>query len=730
MRPLPSFALLLLSLLFLAGCTPVPSAEPTLTATQAAPQALAAPPTLAPSATASQAATITSWVRPTRTPRYTLVPAMAGRTVVALATVRTPSPSLTPTVTPAPTNTALPTLAVSWPATTPVFVGTPIPVIPQVIGTQTFSRLAQVAQWGRGTIRGLAFTPDGSGFVVGSAYGLAIYSAGDPAAPPRWAPFETPILYESLYFSQDGHYLLLEGQTKHFVAYPNISPADLPAGTQFLRTSERNNYGTGFISSPDGTRKFTSRSAYLDDWFIEISDRKLYDSDTDLLLYEFTDPTMYAEFWDYNEPLGCDVRAFSMCGNVYDPIAYQPYRVGFSPAMDTLAVLYRPAGLGSPNSFSLLLVYRLSDGALLTTIGSRQQPVETFAYAPDGHSLLVGYTEGSIEIVDTQRFASSFTAWHFNAPLLNLEYSADGQFVILQRPGLVEARQATSGALLGRYLASAYALSPTENLLAIGQEDGTLRLEDLEHNQTLYRLQAHSDEIYALAFSPDGQYLTSSGQDCAISQWEAHNGTFLMHFDKNITDAYPEFNRASRIFIYHMEYVPGASQMIGFGSWGRVASWDTNSGATRYLIEPDPLEYYSGMTTINPHFLEFFGVDLAGGRFFINNSAYNLSTGEDLGQYQQPGNLAPNCFQAGPLTPDGQLLFTLGYTSYGQNYGGRAGQVCILDPQDLRLLQSLTVIPPEVAGALETAWVYLSPSGDQLLVSSRDGVVFVYQVIP
>ena len=173
-----------------------------------------------------------------------------------------------------------------------------------------------------------------------------------------------------------------------------------------------------------------------------------------------------------------------------------------------------------------------------------------------------------------------------------------------------------------------------------------------------------------------------------------------------------------------MIYVPGTDILLGYGSWARVVSWNVNSGATQYMIEPEPLDYYQGMITLNPHFPEFYGVNVEKQEFYIDYTTYEIETGEKTGEFTSPANLPEGCAATGPTSQDGNLLFTKGY-------GSRAGQICVLDAENYRLLQNINVISQGSADyPANIEWLYMSPNKDQIIVSLFGGVLYVYQVIP
>jgi WD40 repeat protein len=384
--------------------------------------------------------------------------------------------------------------------------------------------------------------------------------------------------------------------------------------------------------------------------------------------------------------------------------------------------LYRAPNLWESPRFSTLRVYDGATGELQNLIGSFADPVETFAYAPDGRTLAVAFADGTLRLWDLAADKVVFSAQHFNHYAFDVDYSADGDYLLLQTPDELIVRRTSDGALRGRYAAETFATSPVENVAALAA-GGELRLLDLATGNYLTSWAAHAGGVSSLAFSPDGALLVSAGLDCVIREWAAETGEFVHNFAENWTDAYGEGDwTLSRIFIDALQFIPGTDTLLGYGSWSRVVGWDTNSGATEYFIEPEPLEYYSGMQTLNPHFPEFFGIDQAAGAFYVDNAAYAVEDGAFLGQAELPENLPAGCAPAGPLTADGLVRFTRGYDAH-------AGQVCVLNAQTLALQATITVIPPEaVDSAPSLGWLYLSPDGGQLAVTVGGESVYIYQL--
>jgi WD40 repeat protein len=63
------------------------------------------------------------------------------------------------------------------------------------------------------------------------------------------------------------------------------------------------------------------------------------------------------------------------------------------------------------------------------------------------------------------------------------------------------------------------ALSPDGEVLAVGYQDSTVRLWNMESGEQLIVLEGHEGRVVSLAFSPDGTLLASGGADGTVRLW-------------------------------------------------------------------------------------------------------------------------------------------------------------------------------------------------------------------
>lgn len=140
----------------------------------------------------------------------------------------------------------------------------------------------------------------------------------------------------------------------------------------------------------------------------------------------------------------------------------------------------------------------------------------SLAFSPDGKYLAIS-TRPRLEVVELATFTTVFSVKATGgARFAGVSYSPDGSTlavadafdhnVLLLNPA-DGSLKATLGPTHGAD--DVIAFSPTEPLLAAGDEDGQISIFDTLSGQLARSWQAHSDWINGLAFSPDGGMLAS-----------------------------------------------------------------------------------------------------------------------------------------------------------------------------------------------------------------------------
>ncbi|MGB1285858.1 MAG: NB-ARC domain-containing protein [Aggregatilineales bacterium] len=77
----------------------------------------------------------------------------------------------------------------------------------------------------------------------------------------------------------------------------------------------------------------------------------------------------------------------------------------------------------------------------------------------------------------------------------------------------------------------AVAFSPDGQTALSGSDDKTLRLWEVGAGSELRRFEGHTDQVTAVAFSPDGQTILSGSSDKTLRLWDVGSGTELRRFE-------------------------------------------------------------------------------------------------------------------------------------------------------------------------------------------------------
>jgi WD40 repeat protein len=63
-----------------------------------------------------------------------------------------------------------------------------------------------------------------------------------------------------------------------------------------------------------------------------------------------------------------------------------------------------------------------------------------------------------------------------------------------------------------------------------GGERHTAKIWDVETGQVLKTLEGHGGDIHAVAFSPDGRWVTAGGEGSTVRVWDSHTGDLVRSF--------------------------------------------------------------------------------------------------------------------------------------------------------------------------------------------------------
>jgi WD40 repeat protein len=237
------------------------------------------------------------------------------------------------------------------------------------------------------------------------------------------------------------------------------------------------------------------------------------------------------------------------------------------------------------------------------------------------------------------------------------------------------------------------AFSPDGKMLASGSEDNTIILWDIATGQPIALLDGHTGRVWSVAFSPDGKILTSGSEDTTIILWDVATHQQL----SQLTD--------HRSAIYSVAFSPNGKILASGSKDGSILLWDvkTSTLINRFF----PRDGY--LDSVNSVAFSPDGRVLASGCQDTTIILWNVEGGQPIG--------APLAGHEGGVesvifSPDGHLLAS---ASEDKN-------VILWDVTTHALLDRFTGHEDEVLS------VAFSPDSQVLASGSKDNTIILWDV--
>ncbi|MGG6269376.1 AAA-like domain-containing protein [Leptolyngbya sp. AN03gr2] len=149
--------------------------------------------------------------------------------------------------------------------------------------------------------------------------------------------------------------------------------------------------------------------------------------------------------------------------------------------------------------------------------------IETLAYSPVEGNLVTGGQDKQLRLWDAE--GKLIRAWSaHDAPVQKVVFSSDGLRIASSAlDGAVKLWQASTGELIAPLVGhggEVRAIAISKSMIATGSLDRTIKLWKLD-GTPLKTLEGHQDQIYSIAFSPDGTQFASASLDKTIKLWSA-----------------------------------------------------------------------------------------------------------------------------------------------------------------------------------------------------------------
>jgi WD40 repeat protein/transcriptional regulator with XRE-family HTH domain len=212
---------------------------------------------------------------------------------------------------------------------------------------------------------------------------------------------------------------------------------------------------------------------------------------------------------------GVNFQNVTFAKSIFSEVFSIAMSVDLSPAGQMMAV---------GDSIGNIYLWNLTTTQLLATFEGHIGWVWSVAFSPDGTLLASGSTDSSVRVWDVQSGQCLQVLTDHTGSVRSVSFSPDGQqFASGSEDKTVRLwnLQGQCLCVLKGHTQSVYSVhfAPDQQTLASSSNDATIRIWDVSNGNCLSILQGHTNGVQCVRYSPDGQLLASGCRDGAIRLW-------------------------------------------------------------------------------------------------------------------------------------------------------------------------------------------------------------------
>ncbi len=237
--------------------------------------------------------------------------------------------------------------------------------------------------------------------------------------------------------------------------------------------------------------------------------------------------------------------------------------VKFSPVDNSL--------LASAGNDNTIKIWDLQDNTLATRLRGHRRQINSVAFSPDGTRLASGSDDWTFRLWDVETGAHIATLEHIigrnRSAVKEVAFSPDGERLATAGVDVKLWEVSTQNeieTLQHNEWVVALAFSPNGELLATGDNQGRVKIWDLQERKVIAQLEGDPARVDALVFSPDGRTLASAGYHGLIKLWAVSDWALIGTLQ----------NRGTA---YTLDFSLDGKALASTGQTG-VALWSVESG--------------------------------------------------------------------------------------------------------------------------------------------------------
>jgi WD40 repeat protein len=228
-----------------------------------------------------------------------------------------------------------------------------------------------------------------------------------------------------------------------------------------------------------------------------------------------------------------------------------------------------------------------------TTCQGHLAEISSVAFSPDGKQLATGSFDHSVRLWDAANGKMIRTLAGHQDLVLGVAFRGDGkQLASASSDKTARIWDPATGkelfALKHANIVDAVAFNPAGTQLATVGHDGLLRIWDTAKGTQIREIKAHTTAnllaSYCLAWDKDGKQIATGGLDQTIKLWDAATGKPVRDFKAFKPK---EFEQGHREGVFAVAFSPDGKQLVSTGSDRVIKVWNVADGKVlRNLVDP------------------------------------------------------------------------------------------------------------------------------------------------